>query len=278
MFVKKVRKVNHIALAKFNEKDTLKKIKGEVFGEEIVQAFFETKSQNHSQDLKSIFNDLEGFRKELLALNTKIDYSLFEPNLEQEVGTICKKASSPQNWCEFFFLVSHYINAKKILEIGTNLGVSGQYYLKSLMLNSKTDNDINLTTIEGIQGLCDIAETRFKSITPNHDNFNIICGLYDDVLPAIIETDTKFDLIFIDGNHTYDATLRYYKMLLSNVSEKAIIIFDDINWSPEMIKVWQEIKKTDYSYSIDFFKLGLIIIDKTQTGKTPNDYNLFVSL
>src|SRR5690554_1120958 len=194
---KKLRKLNHIVLAKYYEKNTLRNVKGEIFGQEIVKAYIETKSQNHPQYLKSIFNDLEDYRKNLLQMSVKIDYSVFEPNLEQEVASICKKASSPKIWCEFFFLISCYTKAKRILEIGTNLGVSGQYYLKSLMLNSNGVNDIHLTTIEGVKGLCDLAENRFCSITPENKTFNVICGFYDDVLPSVISSNLKFDLIFI---------------------------------------------------------------------------------
>ncbi|MFV0248482.1 MAG: class I SAM-dependent methyltransferase [Tenacibaculum sp.] len=82
----------------------------------------------------------------------------------------------------------------KILEIGTNLGVSGQYFLKALQHNKK-HFDINFTTIERVKGLYSIAEKRFKEIS-DKNNFNLICGLYDDMLPQITKEDTKFDFVF----------------------------------------------------------------------------------
>lgn len=277
MNLKKIHKLRHFLYAKINEKSTLKSLKDETFGNEIINAFTESKTQLFAKDISVLFKDLEGFRMSLLESDAKIDFSVFEPNLILTVKEICSKAASPKIWCEFFFLVSYYIEAKKILEIGTNLGISGQYYLNSISINSNSKNDIEFTTLEGVKDLCEIAEKRFNEIAQGTTNFNVICGLYDNSLPDVIKTNSKFNIIFIDGNHHYEPTLRYYKQLLSNTSEKCIIIFDDINWSQGMMDAWKAVKESNYSYSIDLFKLGLIVIDKSSKDKPKRDYQLFLS-
>jgi len=47
------------------------------------------------------------------------------------------------------------------------------------------------------------------------------------------------------------------------MNENAILIFDDIHWSNDMEKAWEEIKEsTKVTLTIDLFFVGLVFIDK----------------
>ena len=47
------------------------------------------------------------------------------------------------------------------------------------------------------------------------------------------------------------------------MNENAILIFDDIHWSNDMEKAWEEIKEsTKVTLTIDLFFVGLVLIDK----------------
>ena len=79
-----------------------------------------------------------------------------------------------------------------------------------------------------------------------------------------LETNT-YDLIFIDGNHKYQATMKYFHWAINHLNEDGVIIFDDIYWSKEMTKAWIEISTNDnLNLSIDFFHLGVIMIRPEQ--------------
>ena len=68
-------------------------------------------------------------------------------------------------------------------------------------------------------------------------------------------------LTFIDGNHRYEPTIRYFEMLMKNAGEGTILIFDDIHWSPEMTRVWTEIKAHPrINLTLDIFRLGIAFI------------------
>ena len=50
----------------------------------------------------------------------------------------------------------------------------------------------------------------------------------------------------------------------------AIVIFDDINWSKDMQSLWQVVTEDeDVSYAIDFFKLGVLIMDDSKKTSSP---------
>ncbi len=71
------------------------------------------------------------------------------------------------------------------------------------------------------------------------------------------------DLVFIDGNHTKEATLRYFEVFLKKNNKEFAILFDDIYWSKGMTEAWETIKKNKkVNLSIDFYSFGLVFIGK----------------
>ncbi len=73
------------------------------------------------------------------------------------------------------------------------------------------------------------------------------------------------DLIYFDGNHQKEATLKYFKVLLSMGHNESVFIFDDIHWSRGMEEAWEEIKQyPEVSVSIDTFFWGIVFFRKEQ--------------
>jgi predicted O-methyltransferase YrrM len=85
---------------------------------------------------------------------------------------------------------------------------------------------------------------------------------------ATIRKAGNIDMAFVDGNHRYEPTVRYFKELLPAMHEYSILIFDDIHWSKEMEQAWEEIKQDEsVTLSIDLFFIGLIFFRKEQKIK-----------
>ena len=58
-------------------------------------------------------------------------------------------------------------------------------------------------------------------------------------------------------------TLRYFESCLQKITSPAILIFDDIHWSPEMEDAWREIKShPSVMLTIDLFFMGLVFFNK----------------
>lgn len=92
---------------------------------------------------------------------------------------------------------------------------------------------------------------------------NFIEGNFDSVLPNLLPTLAPLDLVFIDGNHSYEATIRYFEMLLSKVHNESIFIFDDIYWSEGMKKAWNEIQNhPSVQCTVDIFRWGIVFFRK----------------
>jgi len=143
--------------------------------------------------------------------------------------------------------------AKKILELGTSLG------LTTSVLAAITNAEI--TSIEG-----DPVLQRFARFTARktgvEDKIHFILGDFDHYLEKLMQS-TQFDIIFVDGNHTYQATMRYFRIISRLQPSGTIVIFDDINWSEGMRKAWKEIKNSSETKVIfNFVRTGIIKIIK----------------
>ena len=68
-------------------------------------------------------------------------------------------------------------------------------------------------------------------------------------------------MAYVDGNHRYEPTIRYFQLLLSHAHNDTILIFDDIHWSAEMEKAWKEIQQhPSVRCTVDLFYLGFVFL------------------
>jgi predicted O-methyltransferase YrrM len=178
---------------------------------------------------------------------------------KRKVKDIAIHGISSQRQAELLFRLCTYLKCKTIIELGTSLGLTTLYL-------SNADNDSKIYTLEGSDELLKFSKDLFRE----HERSNItsIGGNFDETLPKLLWEINSFDLFYIDGNHTYDASLRYFKLALKKITSNSVIIFDDIYWSKEMTKAWNEIK--DHSLvklSIDCFYFGMIFFRYEQKEK-----------
>ncbi len=241
----------------------------------VSKAFINTKNSNYSLGEEAIFKSLNNYREELLKSNELISYEIFNSDQKRSVSEIAKKAGSPRRWCEFYYLLTKMSRAQSVLEIGTNLGISGQYFIEGLKSQPTHSKFI---TLEGIPRLCQLATNRFSKLETDKISIEVIQGLYENTFPGIIQSNNKFDLVFIDGNHQYEPTLAYFNQLKNNFSNHTIILFDDINWSEDMQKAWHKIKDDSYVHcTIDMYKLGLVLVNMEKSSQKKVHTKLFLA-
>jgi predicted O-methyltransferase YrrM len=148
-------------------------------------------------------------------------------------------------------IIEHY-NCKKIVELGTSLGIN------TLYLSEQTDATI--ATFEGSEEISSIAELTFQFAGVK--NITLIKGNIDDTLPSYLNKIKKIDFAFLDANHTYDATNRYFEKILTRIHEKSIVVIDDIHNSKGMQDAWNRIRKNDLVYaSADLYRCGILLFD-----------------
>lgn len=177
---------------------------------------------------------------------------------------IAYQSSVTKDWGTFLYLCAKSFKAADILELGSCVGISGCYLASSKHCK-------RFTTIEIMPRLAALAETNLRQVS---ESAVVIQGSIDEKLDEILNSQNKiFDLVYIDGAHHYDPTLRYFQRLAPNLEKGALVVFDDIHWSPGMLKAWNIIREQKgFSDTIDVGRFGLGLWDASTTK--PRAYNL----
>lgn len=173
----------------------------------------------------------------------------------RKIGDIAKFAGISNKKAKLILKLISYFKPNKILEIGTSLGLGTSAFT---IANPKA----NIITLEGCPSTANIAKEYFKK--NNFKNIKVTVGNFKNTLPQIINQQ-KFDCIYFDGNHTKEATLKYFETCLPSKSNDSFWIFDDIYWNSEMQEAWLIIKNhPEVTVTIDIFHFGIIFFRKEQ--------------
>jgi predicted O-methyltransferase YrrM len=175
--------------------------------------------------------------------------SLVSKTNKRTISTIAKNSVASDQKLHFLFKLCNKYKPKSVLELGTSLGLS------SLVIQLGHTGS-KITTVEGDSSIASFASTMHSK--NQLEEIEIVNAPFDNYLESL-NPNTTFDLILIDGNHAYEPTLKYFKILLQHINNESIIIFDDINWSADMRKAWEEIKSDKrVTLSIETFEYGIV--------------------
>lgn len=202
------------------------------------------------QAQKSLLNDKSFIEVEDFGAGSKVFKSS-----KRQVKKVAAKVGSSYKRAKLLNRLVSYLQVKSALELGTSLG------LGSLAIS--LENNTQLTTLEACPNTLNRAKQLFEEMNCQDKikSVNIDFQSYIDKLPK----EQKFDLIFIDGHHNYEATISYFNQLLKHKHNDSVFIFDDIHWSQGMEKAWEEIcQSQEVTVSIDTFQWGFVFFRKEQ--------------
>ncbi len=206
------------------------------------------------------FSKIEKLRADLLKEKTVIEIEDFGAGSSQSISNIRKVSSIAKTallgveHAQLIFRLVNRFQPKSIIELGTSLGTTSAY-LASACKNSQ------VYTFEGSSEISKIAKRNLNRLKIN--NIQVVTGAFDEKLPKALELIETVDFAFIDGNHRYEPTIRYFEMLLEKATPESVFVFDDIYWSEGMTRAWKEIvARSEVVVSIDLFRMGLIFFRK----------------
>lgn len=209
-----------------------------------------------------VFAEFEKLRRQLYTSREIIKVSDFGAgsritnNLTKSLRHIAFNAANPPRLAQFLFRLVNFHQPQTILEIGTSLGLTTAYL-------ASAKKQARVFTLEGCPSTARHAQKNLKNL--HLDNIQVITGNFDDSLPALLPEIETLDFVLFDGNHRYEPTLQYFELCLTKANENSVFIFDDIYWSREMQKAWQQIcDHQQVMISIDLYHLGLVFFRKNQ--------------
>ena len=203
---------------------------------------------------------LKQFRKELYKNSSLITITDFGSGSrvfnsdKRVVSKMAKTSGITSRRAKLLLRLVKYFEPKQILELGTSLGLG----TSALSLGNKK---AHIKSIEGCPETAKIAQQQFDSFKLTAIDLTV--GAFETIVPEL--TSKTYDFVYIDGNHTKEATLDYFERLLSTVNNETVIVFDDIHWSEGMTEAWNIIKEhPKVTVSIDTFFWGIVFFRTEQ--------------
>jgi len=210
---------------------------------------------------KPEYTIIKDYRKALLKNKNTISVTdfgagsrVFKSN-KRQISRIAQTAGISSKRAKLLFRITHYLQPKSILEIGTSLGLA----TSALALGNPK---AKLTTLEGCPETSKIVIEQLEK--SNFENVSTITTQFESFFISN-QLDTNYDFIYFDGNHSKEATLAYFEQLLPTINNETLWIFDDIHWSKDMEEAWEQIKEhPKVRVTIDTFQWGLVFFRKEQ--------------
>lgn len=146
------------------------------------------------------------------------------------------------------FLKSHP-EIKSIMEIGLNGGHSADIFFETCP-NIEKFISFDIAYWPYVKSIVEYFTLKHKNV------FGFVEGDSKNTIPAFAMNyhDSKFDLIFIDGNHTYEGCINDITNCKALAHKNTFLLIDDYSYSP-----------TVRAAILNSQKMGIIAIDKIHT-------------
>ena len=160
---------------------------------------------------------------------------------------------------ELLFRLAVWLRPERIIELGTNAGISTVYL-------HGADTRTLLQTVEGNPEVAALAQETFRraGVSPH---LRAHTATFREWLDQQSPGPPVRLLAFIDGDHRYRPTLDYVEQLLQHTTDEGIIVVADIHWSRGMEQAWEELQRHPrVTATVDTFHFGLLFLRPELNG------------
>lgn len=166
------------------------------------------------------------------------------------VAKLAAHVATSQKDGQLLFKLINHLRPQTMLELGTSLGIGTLY-------QALPNKQSIFHSIEGDPAVLKLALESLEAGEAQSVQTHL--GNFDDVLPKLLNSLDSVEYAYIDGNHTYEATINYFNMLIPKTNANSFFVFDDIRWSKGMLRAWETIcQHPQVSISIDLFNKGIV--------------------
>ena len=192
----------------------------------------------------------------------------------REVAEIYRHAATGPAWGRFLFGLARGLRPRRVLELGTNLGVGAAHLAAALALNdAETPGDAasRLVTLEGAPALAALAGGHLAGLG-HRQRVEIVVGPFAETLPGVAASgplagaDLRFDLVFVDGHHEPEAALGYLRTLSGALAPGAVVVLDDVEPGRPVRQAWRRLRQTTAAPAFYAGKYGLIVPEPAPGG------------
>ena len=208
------------------------------------------------------YDVVEELREDLLHNDARLEVTDFGAGPKagskrtRVVKDIASASAKPAKYGQLLFRLVNHFQPETVFDLGTSLGITTSYL-------ASARKEGRIYTFEGCPNIAHVAKQNFQKL--GMENVQLVCGNLDTTLPEQVEQVKQLDFVFFDGNHRYEPTMRYFNLCLTKHHEHSVFVVDDLYWSGEMKRAWQEIKKhPQVLQTVDLFYVGLVFFRTSQ--------------
>ncbi len=171
---------------------------------------------------------------------------------QRSLASLARRSSVTYRQGALLYRLAKWYRPAELIEFGTGLGISTAY----LAAGAGT---VPFTSIEGSCGKHAFAVSHAEE--SGLKQVELIRGEFKNHFRGLVNKASDHLLVFIDGDHRYGPTIEKVKAILENKKiTEFILILDDIYWSKEMERCWNECRNDPgISISLDLFYFGILI-------------------
>lgn len=173
------------------------------------------------------------------------------------MADLCRAGVPPHEGRLLYHLAAR-LQPAQCLELGTCLGLSAAYLAAGL-----AGGDGRLATLEGGAAVAQRARANLDAL--GLGSAEVIVGPFAETLPEVLRRHQPFDLVFIDGHHEPAALQAYADQIMPGLAEGAVLVFDDVAWTPGMRRAWRTLAARLHP-AIDLLTVGLGVYRPPRAG------------
>jgi len=187
------------------------------------------------------------------SMETKVPAGILEEHRKlRSESSFARCSSVPKKYACLLYRITRWFRPEMIVELGTGMGISTMYL-------ASASPETPLHTIERDADRARMAAQLIGRCCPGA--VSIHRGEMEEELETILTLVPGRFLVFLDGNHHYDPTVRIVRKLLDRAGEEAVIVMDDIYWSRGMQRAWKEINSwPEVRVGVDLFHMGILLL------------------
>jgi len=190
-------------------------------------------------------DSLEAARRDLSQDHTPFD----DRDGAVTVSEFSHRVSKPPEWCRFLHVLAHELAPRTVVEMGTGVGISAAAIASALPPASL------MWTVDLRPESGEYARRLFNRLGLSPF---VVTGRFDEILDQVLFEAEPVDLLFVDGHHQYQPTLDYTDQAAAYLSDRAVVVYDDISWSEGMQQAWAEIRTQDrWAWTVDLGAVGV---------------------
>ncbi|WP_420456436.1 class I SAM-dependent methyltransferase [Rubrivirga sp.] len=178
----------------------------------------------------------------------------------RRVAEVYRRAATGPAWGRFLFGLARGLRPRRVLELGTNLGVGAAHLAAALALNEAEGGPAGrLVTLEGAPALAALAAGHLERLghrVGDDGRVRIGVGPFAETLPEVAAPEA-WDLVFVDGHHQADAALGYLDTIRPHLAGGALVVLDDVEPGRPVRRAYRALRDRGPSFYAG--KYGLLV-------------------